>query len=981
MQATTKRRLILGAKVAFSLAALVYIYHLVVARDGADTLVHRLAHVSWGWFAAAVAMQLIAVAFSAVRWQRLLVGQGIHASWRFLSGSVLIARFWGAFTPGGFTGWGGWRIYDVARHTGKTARATATIGVETILGQCAFGVVVLAGSIFGLRFIGVDGVLLVNGLFLGLVTAGLLVLARPNLLRLAARFLPAAMRPRLQTLVDAVCAYQGKSKLLVQAALLGVGTHAFNNLVYVCAARAIGAKLGIGEVFFGASLTIFAALLPASINGIGLREGTAVALYTRLGVPAAVALLIPVLSFAAEMLVSSVGGLVFMARRTGYDPHIRVDDPDREQAVYDALPPVPAERWPRIVRGLTIGLGAGLLAGMFVGLGEAVVVEISSDATPDFGVLWYGAIAYGLFCAVVGAGGGAALALSGRLMKREAFPEPVAYARLTAGIVAVVALGLGAFRIRRDLFAEQLVWKSPKGLLVMLACMAGAAVLYFVLATLLRLVTSRRPGDVMLRAWGSPAVVAVLIAAIAGVSFFTGEQADAAPRRKRAPAPAQAGNVLVIVVDTLRADHLGVYGDTHAKTPSVDAFARDAVRFDKEFSNASWTRPSFASILTSRYPSSHHTMSKSDSLPDALTTMAEAFAGGGYYTTGFVTNFNVAPFFNFQQGFDEYHYLEPSFVLGADDADAKLLLVQFFRQKIELLRERTDRVEPGSAYRDAATVDRHVFRWLDHAPRAPFFLFVAYMDPHDPYFPHPYTGSSYSRAAHQHPPASLVGRLRHLYDGEVSYWDHNFGTLIADLKRRHLYDSMTIVVTGDHGEEFQEHGGFWHGTTLYDEQVHVPLFVKLPHQQHAGMVVHHWTQSLDIMPTVLRLEGIAPPAGVQGGDLFQGHDSVFAEEALEGNVLESLRAHRGGSAIKIITANPGNPRGLAPVELYHLDEDPGEHVNLAGERSAEVQVARGELDASHTAAQRGAVARHSVDTAGNAGAAERLRALGYAGAK
>ncbi|MBW1875936.1 MAG: flippase-like domain-containing protein, partial [Deltaproteobacteria bacterium] len=161
-----------------------------------------------------------------------------------------------AFTPGGFTGFGGWRIYDVAKRTGKTARATATIGVEMILGQLAFGVVVMVASIFGMRFIGTDGVLLVNAVFLSIIIVGLAFLAQPQLFLFFTRFVPEGIRARVQTLIDAVGAYRGKAGLLIQAAALGVGTHAFNNLIYVCAARALGVELSIGEVFFASSLQI-----------------------------------------------------------------------------------------------------------------------------------------------------------------------------------------------------------------------------------------------------------------------------------------------------------------------------------------------------------------------------------------------------------------------------------------------------------------------------------------------------------------------------------------------------------------------------------------------------------------------------------------------------------------------------------------------------------------------------------------------------
>ncbi|UCF45699.1 MAG: flippase-like domain-containing protein, partial [Myxococcales bacterium] len=242
MSANPKRVALFALKLVFSVGMLAFIFRKVLRRDGAEELLGRLSDLHWGWVVAAVLMQLIAIGFSTVRWQRLLVGQGIFAKWRFLGGSIMIARFWGAFTPGGFTGFGGWRIYDVAKHTGKTARATATIGVEMILGQLAFGVVVMLGSIFGMRFIDTDGVLLVNAVFLSIIVVGLAFLAQPQLFLFFTRFVPEGIRARVQTLIDAVGAYRGKAGLLIQAAALGVGTHAFNNLIYVCAARALGVE-------------------------------------------------------------------------------------------------------------------------------------------------------------------------------------------------------------------------------------------------------------------------------------------------------------------------------------------------------------------------------------------------------------------------------------------------------------------------------------------------------------------------------------------------------------------------------------------------------------------------------------------------------------------------------------------------------------------------------------------------------------------
>ena len=977
MRAQPKRIAFFVLKLVFSFGMLALIFRKVLHHDGAEDLVGRLSELQWSWVAAAVLMQLIAIGFSTVRWQRLLVGQGIFAPWRFLGGSVMIARFWGAFTPGGFTGFGGWRIYDIAKHTGKTARATATIGVEMILGQLAFGVVVMVASIFGMRFIGTDGVLLVNAVFLSIIVVGIAFLAQPQLFLFFTRFVPEAIRARIQTLIDAVGAYRGKAGLLIQAAALGVGTHAFNNLIYVCAARALGVELSIGEVFFASSLQILATIIPASINGIGLREAAAVALYTSpaVGLPLAVAVLIPTLGFACEMFVSAFGGLIFLLRKSGYSPNIRVEDPEREGLVSQAIPKAPREAWPHPIRGLVVGFSAGVVAGIAVGLGEAIVIALSSAGATGVRLFLYGPLAYGLFCAVFGLGLGFATALSGRWMKRYAIPEKEAFAYFVAAISGIFAFALGAFRIRRDFFHEELVWKSAIGLAVLIGCAFVAAGMSAIVARILRVLVQRAPFDRLVR--GSTAGILLLGLGLAlGANMALGARSAHTDHSDGAKAvEGQTGNVLFIVVDTLRADHLSMYGYEKGHTPNLDRLAEDAIRFDQAFSNASWTRPSFASILTARLPSSHGVMAKSDALPDAVTTMAEALKPAGYTTAGYVTNYNVAPYFNFHQGFDEYVYLEPEFVLGADDASAKLLLVQFIRQRIETVRAMRGEVLPGTAYQDAATVNAALTAWIDRQPASPWFLFVGYMDPHDPYFAHPYDGSGYARAAHQHPDASEAAALSALYDGEIRYWDAELGTLISGLRERGLYDELTIVVMSDHGEEFNEHGGFWHGTTLYDEQVRVPLLVKLPQSRRGGTVVRHWVQSIDLMPTVLGLVQAPVPEGVQGGDIFTGTDVIYAEESHEGNVLESVRQLDGTDEYKLITANPGNPRGLKPIEMYRVDLDPAERENLAPSSPEQVRMATKTLLEQRAFAREDAVSADSVQLDDDVAA--HLEALGY----
>jgi arylsulfatase A-like enzyme len=250
------------------------------------------------------------------------------------------------------------------------------------------------------------------------------------------------------------------------------------------------------------------------------------------------------------------------------------------------------------------------------------------------------------------------------------------------------------------------------------------------------------------------------------------------------------------------------------------------------------------------------------------------------------------------------------------------------------------------------------------------------MDPHDPYMVHPYNGEGYARVANPNPPAAVAEKYRQLYDGEIVHLDGHLGALVADLKKRGLYDKTLIVLTADHGEEFQEHGGWWHGTTLYDEQIHIPLIMK-PAGAPVGRVVDELATHLDIVPTVLAAAGVPGPETLQGHPLPLGAEapparqSVFAEEDLEGNVLQAVRTRDW----KLVTANPGNPRGLAPEELFDLGRDRGEKSNVIGTTPAQAEMMRAELGRSVLQAR--AHAGATEQTGADAATQERLKALGY----
>jgi arylsulfatase A-like enzyme len=428
------------------------------------------------------------------------------------------------------------------------------------------------------------------------------------------------------------------------------------------------------------------------------------------------------------------------------------------------------------------------------------------------------------------------------------------------------------------------------------------------------------------------ALVVLVVAALAIGAAKSSSDTLVGPGASRAAAATQP-NVVLIIADTLRADALSCYGNQTTPTPAIDQLAADGILYEKNYSQSSWTRPSIATILTSLYPSQHGAMGKQSILPDRVTTVAEVFRDAGYTTAAFVSNINIAPVFNFQQGFHEYTYLPPDFYFWASDSSARLALYRIAR----VVRERffADRLYVSNFYQDALVVTDRTRHWLDGKPKGPFFLLVHYMDPHDPYMEIPYDGYGVARVTNPDPPASRRDEMHRLYQENVGYLDEHLATLWARLKELGLYDNTVIAFAADHGEEFQEHHGWWHGTTLYEEAVHVPLLLKLPHQERAGTRVSEPVRTLDIASTLATAASIKPPSAFMGVDVlspgFQAQP-LFAEEDHEGNVLSSL--HVGDW--KLITANPDNPRGLRPIELYDLSSDPGEQHDRAASEPGRV---------------------------------------------
>jgi arylsulfatase A-like enzyme len=387
---------------------------------------------------------------------------------------------------------------------------------------------------------------------------------------------------------------------------------------------------------------------------------------------------------------------------------------------------------------------------------------------------------------------------------------------------------------------------------------------------------------------------------------------------REATGTARPPNVVVYLVDTLRKDHLSVYGYHRETSPRLAEFARDAVRFETAYSTTSWTRPAVASLLTGLTPPRHGAISRPDRLAPEARLLPEHLQAAGYRSLAFVTNPNVLPVWGFERGFDAFHAVEGR---GPD----------------------------GVALSDE--VNAAVFEGLRRDRREPFFLYVHTVDPHAPYEPPPLFRSRFPR-----PPAAeleardpaVAARARladtiAAYDAEILANDESFGALLDFLRVEGLYDDALVIFTSDHGEEFRDHGELGHGLNLFQEVVQVPLLVKLPGNADAGRVVRARAPAslLDVLPTVLALAGAGPAPDAEGLDLREllradragspAGRPFFLDLDLAGvTVQRNVAAGVVWGGYKLLDLREPNPGVL----MFDLLGDPAERRNVAQGRRA-----------------------------------------------
>lgn len=410
-----------------------------------------------------------------------------------------------------------------------------------------------------------------------------------------------------------------------------------------------------------------------------------------------------------------------------------------------------------------------------------------------------------------------------------------------------------------------------------------------------------------------------------GASILPGSSAADVPQAPVTP----GANVIVVLLDALRADSLGCYGYPKPTSPAIDSLSRQGFLFERCYSQSSWTKPSVASLMTGYMPSVHQAvacsmdMTKEDDLAQVLrgsfVTLAERFQAAGYRTGMFMWNGHCQKSHGFAQGFEDYWYKQ--YAYPADQTEA-------------------------------------VLEWLRNKDSRPFFAYVHLRDPHGPYkppeecydtlygdMPLPLAtdlqvvnnyAAIYSEWTHGKKPQTGPGIedlseagvafLKHRYDGEILFSDIQIQRLLHTLEALGIRQNTTVVIVSDHGEEFHEHGLIGHGRTLYEEVVRVPLIIA-PASFTQGVRVPQTVRMFDLYPSLLALCGLSPQEGLQAESLFTPDGALSVSE--DRPACSELDRHEVDPAKWMLSIVKGPnklilDRASETTAVFKLDEDPGE---------------------------------------------------------
>jgi arylsulfatase A-like enzyme/tetratricopeptide (TPR) repeat protein len=397
-------------------------------------------------------------------------------------------------------------------------------------------------------------------------------------------------------------------------------------------------------------------------------------------------------------------------------------------------------------------------------------------------------------------------------------------------------------------------------------------------------------------------------------------------------------NLVVVTLDTTRADRIGAYGARDVETPTIDRLAGEGVLFEQAVSVAPLTLPAHSSIFTGKFPPEHGVRDNGGFFLGAeQITLAEVLKGRGYRTGGFVAAYVLASKWGISQGFDTY----------VDDFDLSQVRA----------------VSLSAIQRPANEVLDKALPWIEQAAGVPFFAWIHLYDPHSPY----------------RPPEPFESRYAgHPYNGEIAFADSQIGRLVSLLQARGLYDRTVIVVLGDHGESLGDHGESSHGFFVYNSVTHVPFVVRAPFSQTLHRRVADPVRSVDVMPTVLDLLGAPPAQGISGVSLVPLMTGAKRELGLDAysEAMYPLH-HYGWSDLRALRSGRYKVIDAPRPELYDVDRDPAEKTNLFGERQALGDRMIAQLRTLEGGFNKTVAAMPAADV--DPEARERLAALGYVG--
>ena len=656
-----------------------------------DQLAMIDAGTFWLFVGLATGIKVIGMLSSMLRWQLMLRGQGIELPFGHLFGSFLIGRAIGTFLPS-TAGLDGYTLFDASRFSGKTVEVTAAKFVEKVCGFSGVFLTFLVALPFGIgifgdyaTFFAAISIPLAVGVIGGLVV----VLLYPGFVQWVLETVPIPAKQRVTGIVtrlsNASAAYRSRPSLVFQILFLSFLVHFTTAVMYYFTALAIGAEgTDFWKITFGSAIQIFATVIsPFTIAGEGIREAAQLLLLGSLIGPAA-AIVSAALGFWAAEAPTMLGFVFWWIRPEDYTPaYSRVngvqvdyeeaakaagsleDDVDVHAGEDEAVP-----LGERLWRAPSAGAFAGIAAGLLIGFGEAIVIWQSGFGT-EAQVFWYGPLAWAAVLGGLSVLGGLFLAILP--MDRHEIGSWVPRLGFAACLVPF-GLFVILFRLRRDVYLEQM---PPLGVIALI--LVGGLIV-----TALILGPMRKFLDPVATRLSSPlAPIALLLIGALGFGGFASMAASPAAKSSgdgpgMTAALASKPNVILVMVDTLRADHLSCYGGV-VETPNLCRLTQGGTTY-QGFSHASWTKPATASLLTSTLPSTHTAIAKPSSLSPDLTLISEAMQEAGFTTGGIVSNVNLAESFGFAQGYDDYYYLGPDYLAYAQESSSKLIIYQLVRQ-------------------------------------------------------------------------------------------------------------------------------------------------------------------------------------------------------------------------------------------------------------------------------------------------------------